>query len=146
MLIGWNLPSYLSAPLAGIPILVQQPGPFTAPFFDRKMGVFQPSLFGAARHLPLNWLVNWWLPRAKIWLAPFNRMADSLVSWPKSTSVLHQSPMSPLWQNGDQPILICEVNDEPIRQSVHSLCQVVKQRLRHGQNTALTVQGQTIGG
>jgi hypothetical protein len=35
VLIGWNLPSYLSAPLAGIPILVQQPGPFTAPFFDK---------------------------------------------------------------------------------------------------------------
>ncbi len=78
VLIGWNLPSYLSAPLAGIPILVQQPGPFTAPFFDRQMGVFQPSLFGAARRLPLNWLVNWWLPRTRIWLAPFNRMAESL--------------------------------------------------------------------
>lgn len=78
VLIGWNLPSYLSAPLAGIPILVQQPGPFTAPFFDKKMGVFQPSLFGAARRLPLNWLVNWWLPRTRVWLAPFNRMAQSL--------------------------------------------------------------------
>lgn len=78
VLIGWNLPSYLSAPLAGIPVFVQQPGPFTAPFFDRKMGVFQPSLFGAARRLPLNWLVNWWLPRTKIWLAPFNRMAEAL--------------------------------------------------------------------
>ena len=77
-LIGWNLPSYLSAPLAGIPILVQQPGPFTAPFFDHKMGVFQPSLFGAARRLPLNRLINWWLPRIKIWLAPYNRMAESL--------------------------------------------------------------------
>jgi UDP:flavonoid glycosyltransferase YjiC (YdhE family) len=73
VLIGWNLPSYLSASLAGIPILVQQPGPFTAPFFDRKMGVFQPSL-----RVPLNWLVNWWLPRTRIWLAPFNRMAEAL--------------------------------------------------------------------
>ena len=78
VLIGWNLPSYLSAPLAGIPILVQQPGPFTAPFFDRKMGVFQPSVLGAARRLPLNWLINWWLPRTRVWLAPFNRMAESL--------------------------------------------------------------------
>ena len=78
VLIGWNLPSYLSAPLAGIPILVQQPGPFTAPFFDRKMGVFQPSLFGAARRLPLDWLVNWWLPRARIWLAPFNQLSARL--------------------------------------------------------------------
>jgi UDP:flavonoid glycosyltransferase YjiC (YdhE family) len=78
VLIGWNLPSYLSAPLAGIPILVQQPGPFTAPFFDRKMGVFQPSLFGAPRRLPLNWIVNWWLPRTRVWLAPFNRMGESL--------------------------------------------------------------------
>jgi UDP:flavonoid glycosyltransferase YjiC (YdhE family) len=78
VLIGWNLPSYLSAPLAGIPIIVQQPGPFTAPFFDRKMCVFQPSLFGAARHLRLNWLINLWLPRIKIWMAPFNRMAESL--------------------------------------------------------------------
>ncbi len=78
VLIGWNLPSYLSAPLAGIPILVQQPGSFTAPFFDRKMGVFQPALFGAERHLPLNGLVNWWLPRTKIWLSPFNRLAQSL--------------------------------------------------------------------
>ncbi|MCA1753160.1 MAG: glycosyltransferase [Spirochaeta sp.] len=78
VLIGWNLPSYLSAPLAGIPIIVQQPGTFTAPFFERKMGVFQPSLFGAARHVPLNWLVNWWMPRAKIWLAPFNQLAAQL--------------------------------------------------------------------
>jgi UDP:flavonoid glycosyltransferase YjiC (YdhE family) len=78
VLIGWNLPSYLSAPLAGIPILVHQPGPFTALFFDNKMGVFQPSLFGAARHLPLNWLVTWWLPRTKIWIAPFNHVARSL--------------------------------------------------------------------
>ena len=78
VLIGWNLPSYLSAPLAGIPIFVQQPGPFPAPFFDRKMGVFQPSFVGAARRLPLNWLVHWWLPRTKIWLAPFNRKAESL--------------------------------------------------------------------
>jgi UDP:flavonoid glycosyltransferase YjiC (YdhE family) len=78
VLIGWNLPSYLSAPLAGIPIIVQQPGPFTAPFFDRKLGVFQPTLFGAARRLPLSWFVNWWLPRTKIWLAPFNRMAEAL--------------------------------------------------------------------
>jgi UDP:flavonoid glycosyltransferase YjiC (YdhE family) len=75
VLIGWNLPSYLSAPLAGIPIIVQQPGPFTAPFFDRKMGVFQPALFGAARHLPLDGLVNWWLPRTRIWLKPFNQLA-----------------------------------------------------------------------
>jgi UDP:flavonoid glycosyltransferase YjiC (YdhE family) len=75
VLIGWNLPSYLSAPLAGIPIVVQQPGPFTAPFFDRRMGVFQPTLFGPARHLPLDGLVNWWLPRTKIWLEPFNRLA-----------------------------------------------------------------------
>ena len=43
VLIGWNLPSYLSVQLVGIPIIVQQPGPFTAPFFDRKMGVFVPS-------------------------------------------------------------------------------------------------------
>jgi UDP:flavonoid glycosyltransferase YjiC (YdhE family) len=78
VLIGWNLPSYLSAPMAGIPLIVQQPGPFTAPFFDRKMGVFQPSLFGAVRRLRLNWLVNWWLPRTKIWIAPFNHMAESL--------------------------------------------------------------------
>ena len=86
VLIGWNLPSYLSAPLAGIPIIVQQPGAFTAPFFDRKMGVFQPSLFGAARHVPLNWLVNWWMPRARIWLTPFNQLAESqgLPRW-KST-------------------------------------------------------------
>lgn len=78
VLIGWNLPTYLSAPLAGIPIIVQQPGPFTAPFFDRKMGVFQPSLLGIARHLPLNWLVNWWIPRTKIWLEPFNHLAVQL--------------------------------------------------------------------
>jgi UDP:flavonoid glycosyltransferase YjiC (YdhE family) len=78
VLIGWNLPSYLSAPLAGIPIIVQQPGSFTAPFFDRNMGVFQPAILGAARHLKLNWLINWWLPRTKIWLTPFNRMAESL--------------------------------------------------------------------
>jgi hypothetical protein len=31
VLIGWNLPSCLSAPLPGFPIIVEQPGPLTAP-------------------------------------------------------------------------------------------------------------------
>ena len=78
VLIGWNLPSYLSVQLAGIPIIVQQPGPFTAPFFDQKMGVFVPALVGWLRHLPLNWLVNWLTPRIKFWLQPFNRLAAEL--------------------------------------------------------------------
>ena len=34
VLIGWNLPSYLSAPLAGIPIIVQQPGGVPAPITE----------------------------------------------------------------------------------------------------------------
>jgi UDP:flavonoid glycosyltransferase YjiC (YdhE family) len=32
VLIGWNLPSYLSVQLVGIPIIVQQPGSFISPF------------------------------------------------------------------------------------------------------------------
>jgi UDP:flavonoid glycosyltransferase YjiC (YdhE family) len=46
VLIGWSLPSYLSVQLVDIPIIVQQPGPFTAPFFDKQMGVFVPSIIG----------------------------------------------------------------------------------------------------
>jgi UDP:flavonoid glycosyltransferase YjiC (YdhE family) len=78
VLIGWNLPSYLSVQLVGIPIIVQQPGPFTAPFFDRKMGVFVPALVAWFRHLPMNWFVNWFIPRTKLWLSPFNRLAQTL--------------------------------------------------------------------
>jgi hypothetical protein len=78
VLIGWNLPSQLSVQLVGIPIIVQQPGPFTAPFFDRHMGVFVPSLVGWLRHLPMNWLVNWLVPRTELWLGPFNRLAEAL--------------------------------------------------------------------
>ena len=78
VLIGWNLPSYLSVQLVGIPIIVQQPGPFTAPFFDKKMGVFVPSLVGWLRHLPMDWFVNWLIPRTKLCLAPFNRLAADL--------------------------------------------------------------------
>lgn len=78
VLIGWNLPSYLSVQLVGIPIIVQQPGPFTAPFFDRKMGVFVPALVAWFRHLPMNWFVNWFIPRTKLWLSPFNRLARTL--------------------------------------------------------------------
>jgi UDP:flavonoid glycosyltransferase YjiC (YdhE family) len=78
VLIGWNLPSYLSVQLVGIPIIVQQPGPFTAPFFDQKMGVFVPSMVGWLRHLPMDWFVNWFIPRTKLWLAPFNRLAADL--------------------------------------------------------------------
>ena len=78
VLIGWNLPSYLSVQLADIPIIVQQPGPFTAPFFDRKMGVFVPSLVGWLRHLPLDWFMNWFMPRSKFWLRPFNQLASEL--------------------------------------------------------------------
>jgi len=78
VLIGWNLPSYLSVQLVGVPIIVQQPGPFTAPFFDRKMGVFVPSLVGWLRHLPMDWFINWFLPRTKLWLAPFNQLAAEL--------------------------------------------------------------------
>ncbi len=78
VLIGWNLPSYLSVQLVDIPIVVQQPGPFTAPFFDRKMGVFVPTLIGWLRHLPLDWLVNWMMPRLRLWIRPFNQLASEL--------------------------------------------------------------------
>ncbi len=75
VLIGWNLPSYLSVQLVDIPIIVQQPGPFTAPFFDRHMGVFVPNLVGWLHHLPLDWLVNWVMPRLSVWVQPFNQLA-----------------------------------------------------------------------
>lgn len=78
VLIGWNLPSYLSVQLVDIPIIVQQPGPFTAPFFDKKMGVFVPSIVSWLRHLPMNWFINWFLPRTSLWLAPFNQLAGEL--------------------------------------------------------------------
>lgn len=78
VLIGWNLPSYLSVQLVGIPIIVQQPGPFTAPFFDKKMGIFVPSIVGWLRYLPMDWFVNWFVPRTKLWLAPFNQLASDL--------------------------------------------------------------------
>jgi hypothetical protein len=78
VLIGWNLPSYLSVQLVGIPIIVQQPGPFTVPFFDKKMGVFVPSVVGWLRYLPMDWFINWFMPRTKLWLAPFNRLASDL--------------------------------------------------------------------
>ena len=78
VLIGWNLPSYLSAQLVGIPIIVQQPGPFTAPFFDQRMGVFVPSLIGWLRHLPMGWFMNGYAPRMKFWLRPFNQLASEL--------------------------------------------------------------------
>ena len=78
VLIGWNLPSYLSVQLVDIPIVVQQPGPFTAPFFDRKMGVFVPTLIGWLHHLPLDWFVNWGAPRMRFWIRPFNQLASAL--------------------------------------------------------------------
>lgn len=78
MLIGWNLPSYLSVQLVGIPIIVQQPGPFTEPFFDRRKGVFVPSLVPWLRHLPMSWFMNWFSPRMKFWLRPFNQLASEL--------------------------------------------------------------------
>lgn len=78
VLIGWNLPSYLSVQLVDIPIVVQQPGPFTAPFFDRKMGVFVPSIVGWLRHLPLDWFANWIMPRLRVWIRPFNQLAAEL--------------------------------------------------------------------
>ncbi len=78
VLIGWNLPSYLSVQLADIPIIVQQPGTFTAPFFDKGMGVFVPSLIGWLRHLPMDWFMNWFAPRMNFWTYPFNQLASEL--------------------------------------------------------------------
>jgi len=83
VLIGWNLPSYLSAQLAGIPIIVQQPGPWTAPFFDRKMAEFAPaalsgSIVGLLHYLPMNSLMNWLMPRVRLWIKPFNQLAMEL--------------------------------------------------------------------
>jgi len=78
VLIGWNLPSYLSVQLVEIPIVVQQPGAFTAPFFDRGMGVFVPSFIGWLRHLPMDWFINWFMPQTRLWLRPFNRLASEL--------------------------------------------------------------------
>ena len=83
VLIGWNLPSYLSVQLAGIPIIVQQPGPWTAPFFDRKLAEFAPAvvsrrLVGLFHHLPVDRVVNWLMPRVRLWIKPFNQLASEL--------------------------------------------------------------------
>ncbi len=83
VLIGWNLPSYLSVQLVGIPIIVQQPGPWTAPFFDRKMAEFAPAVAGASivgllHHLPMDRLMNWLMPRMRLWITPFNQLASEL--------------------------------------------------------------------
>jgi UDP:flavonoid glycosyltransferase YjiC (YdhE family) len=83
VLIGWNLPSYLSVQLAGIPIIVQQPGPWTAPYFDRKMAEFAPAVAGERiarllHHLPMSRLVNWLIPKARFWTAPFNQLASEM--------------------------------------------------------------------
>ncbi len=83
VLIGWNLPSYLSVQLAGIPIIVQQPGPWTAPFFDRKMAEFAPAAAGGSivslfHHLPMDRFVNWFMPRARLWIKPFKQLALDL--------------------------------------------------------------------
>ena len=83
VLIGWNLPSYLSVQLAGIPIIVQQPGTWTAPFFDRKLAEFAPAVAGSSivglfHHLPMNRLVNWLMPKARFWIKPFNQLASEL--------------------------------------------------------------------
>ena len=83
VLIGWNLPSYLSVQLAGIPIIVQQPGAWTAPFFDRKLAEFAPAIAGSSivglfHHLPMNKLVNWLMPKARFWIKPFNQLASEL--------------------------------------------------------------------
>ena len=80
VLIGWNLPSYLSAQLANIPIIVQQPGSFIAPFYDRQMGEFVPSVLrypytNLLRLLPMNRIINRALPRSRFWIHPFNEFA-----------------------------------------------------------------------
>ncbi len=83
VLIGWNLPSYLSVQLAKIPIIVQQPGSWTAPFFDRQMAEFAPavisgSIVGLFHYLPMDKLVNWLMPRVRLWIKPFNQLAREL--------------------------------------------------------------------
>jgi UDP:flavonoid glycosyltransferase YjiC (YdhE family) len=83
VLIGWNLPSYLSVQLVGIPIIVQQPGPWTAPFFDRKMAEFAPAAVGGGivglfHYLPMDRFVNWLMPRVRLWIQPFNQLALEL--------------------------------------------------------------------
>ncbi len=83
VLIGWNLPSYLSVQLAGIPIIVQQPGSFTAPYFDKKLAEFAPALAGRhiaalMHHLPMDRFVNWLMPRMRLWTKPFNQLAAEL--------------------------------------------------------------------
>ena len=83
VLIGWNLPSYLSVQLVGIPIIVQQPGPWTAPFFDRKMAEFAPAaasplISELLHYLPMDVFINWLMPRARLWIKPFNQLASEL--------------------------------------------------------------------
>ena len=83
VLIGWNLPSYLSVQVVGIPIIVQQPGSFTAPFFDKKLSEFAPALANASlsrllHHLPMDRFVNWMIPKSRFWIYPFNQLAAEL--------------------------------------------------------------------
>ncbi len=83
VLIGWTLPSYLFVQLAGIPIIVQQPGTWTAPFFDRKMAEFAPAVVGGSivslfHYLPMDKFFNWLMPRSRLWIKPFNQLALEL--------------------------------------------------------------------
>ncbi|MDJ0805245.1 MAG: glycosyltransferase [Gammaproteobacteria bacterium] len=83
VLIGWNLPSYLSVQVVGVPIIVQQPGPFTAPFFDKKLAEFAPALAGRGlarllHYLPMDKFVNWMFPKSTFWIYPFNQLAADL--------------------------------------------------------------------
>lgn len=83
VLIGWNLPSYLSVQLVGIPIIVQQPGSWTAPFFDYKLAEFVPAVAGPKlaklmHYLPMDRFFNWLMPRLRLWIKPFNQLAAEL--------------------------------------------------------------------
>ncbi len=48
VIIGWNLPSYLSVRLVGIPIVAQRPDPIHRPLLRSKDGVFVPALIRLA--------------------------------------------------------------------------------------------------
>ena len=76
---GMNLPSAISARVAGLPLIYLLPTPGTPPYFEHGLAKFPDQYENAiTRLLPQRWkdrAMNWIMPRLRVGNGPFNRTA-----------------------------------------------------------------------
>lgn len=89
VVIGFTMSSYISPRAAGIPLVSVNPFALTRPFFEARPPIWgemlRGTILGWLPHRFLNWAINSWGLRTRLWTRPMNQAAQQFGVRPFAT-------------------------------------------------------------